>query len=119
MYGTELVLDFHDCDPTHFNADDLERYCKELCELIDMQKEDFHVWASDPKDYGKEPPHLYGTSVVQFIQTSSLVIHTLPKLRAIYLNIFSCKSFDPITVLLFTQEFFAGTLAKHTLIGRM
>lgn len=112
-YGYELIIDLHECGPTRFNAAGVEQFCKKLCALIDMKREDFHIWASRPQDYATEPPHLYGTSAVQFITTSSLVIHTLPKLRAAYINIFSCKAFDPISALMFTAEFFSGDIKAH------
>ena len=118
-YGYELIIDLHDCGAENFTPDGIGRYSVEVCNLIDMNREDFHVWASDPDDYETDPPHLHGTSAVQFITTSSLVIHTLPKLRAAYVNIFSCKVFDPVAALAFTADFFSGTVKTHHWIERL
>ena len=41
-YGKELILDLHECDPSKFNRKDLEQFCIELCELIDMNREEIH-----------------------------------------------------------------------------
>ncbi len=117
-YGYELIIDLHDCAAKNFTPDGLGRYSVELCKLIDMNREGFHIWASDPADYETDPPHLHGTSAVQFITTSSLVIHTLPKLRVAYVNIFSCKTFDPDSALTFTAAFFSGVVKAHHWIER-
>lgn len=117
-YGYELILDLHECDVENFTPEGVERFCVELCELIDMNREDLHIWASDPADYDTDPPHLHGTSAVQFITTSSLVIHTLPKLRCAYVNIFSCKPFDASAADLFTSRFFDGRVAGWRKIER-
>ena len=117
-YGYELIMDLHQCETTHFNAADIERFCKECCALVKMNCEDFHIWASDPEDYATEEPHLYGTSAVQFITTSSLVIHTLPKMLRAYVNLFSCKSFEPTEVINFTAGFFQGTVIQSKFIQR-
>ncbi len=118
-YGYELIMDLQHCNPGRFDADVIEQYCVELCDLIDMKREDFYLWANDPDDYDTTPPHIYGTSAVQFILTSSLVIHTLPKLKAAYVNIFSCKTFDPAAAVAFTTDFFSGDLARHHWIERL
>ena len=39
VYGYELVLDIHECDPSTFNRDSIENFFDELCDLIDMEKE--------------------------------------------------------------------------------
>ena len=55
-----------------------------------------HFWDDKgvPAAERQTDPKTKGTSAVQFILTSSIVIHTLDLLGAVYLNIFSCKSFD-------------------------
>lgn len=118
-YGYELIIDLHDCNTENFTPEGIRRYSVDLCKLIDMNREDFHVWASDPADYETDPPHLHGTSAVQFITTSSLVIHTLPKLRAAYVNIFSCKPFDSVSALAFTAGYFSGAVKAHHWITRL
>jgi len=118
-YGYELVIDLHECDPTKFTEKGMRRFCEELCNLIKMNREDLHIWASDPVDYEKDPPHLHGISAVQFITTSSLVIHTLPKLRCAYVNVFSCKGFDPLAAAKFVAAFFAGTIVTQTFMPRL
>lgn len=109
-YGMELVMDLHDCDPETFTRDAIEQYFSDLCKLIDMEPCELHFW--DDRDVPEEErqtnPKTKGTSAVQFILTSSIVIHTLDLLRAVYLNIFSCKRFDADAAARFSAEAFCS-----------
>lgn len=120
MYGVELILDLHKCDPTKFNRSDIDQYFAELCELIDMEKYDRHFWdfTGFPIEYEKAPPHLKGISAVQFIATSNIVIHALDTLKNVYVNIFSCKAFDTEKATDFTVRFFNGEIAQCTVLNR-
>ena len=77
-YGQELILDLHDCDSSRFTRDDIQRYCEELCELIEMERCDLHFWddVGVPEAEQQTHPKTKGTSAVQFILTSTIVIHT-------------------------------------------
>ncbi len=114
-YGMELVIDLHDCDHTLFNRDDLKKFFKELCELIDMEREELHFWdySRNPKAKAAAPPHLKGTSAVQFIQTSSIVLHALDDLRRVYVNIFSCREFDVHVAVDFCERYFGSGWCGH------
>jgi S-adenosylmethionine decarboxylase len=120
-YGIELILDLHDCDSWTFNRKSLKKYFKELCINIDMQKAKLCWW----DDYGlpveqqQTLPHLKGTSAVQFIMTSSIVIHTLDLLNAVYINIFSCKDFDVELAKEFTRNWFKGNIVSSHVIKRL
>jgi S-adenosylmethionine/arginine decarboxylase-like enzyme len=122
MYGKELILDIHDCDVSKFNRKDIEAYLVELCDdVIDMQRADLHWWDyedEDQEDYDAAPSHLKGTSCVQFITTSDIVIHSLDDLKKIFINIFSCKDFNSIETSLFTEKFFGGKIAKMNVFTR-
>ena len=109
-YGMELVLDLHDCDPDTFTREAIEMYFSDLCELIDMEPCVLHFWDDRdvPEAERQTNPKTKGTSAVQFILTSSIVIHTLDLLRAVYLNIFSCKHFDSEAAAKFSAEAFGS-----------
>lgn len=119
-YGFELVLDIHECDPSTFNRDCIDQFFTELCEQIDMVKCEVHFWddLDVPPDEQQTEPHAKGTSAVCFILTSSIVIHTLDLLGAVYVNIFSCKTFDPELAAAFTKDWFKGEIRKSTFIER-
>ena len=83
-YGVELILDLHGCDPSTFNRESIGAYFERLCVLIDMKREALHFWddIGVSEEDKQTSPHTQGTSAVQFILTSSIVIHTLDQLSA-------------------------------------
>ena len=122
MYGKELILDIHHCDISKFNRKDIEAYLVELCdEVIDMERADLHWWdyEDEPEEYAKAPAHLKGISCVQFIMTSTIVIHSLEDLGKIFIDIFSCKNFSIEDVEKFTSEFFKGKIVNKMAMDRV
>ena len=119
-YGKEVILDIHNCNPEKFTRKSIRKYCKKLCKLIDMKREDLHFWdyKGDPKGYKKAPNHLKGISAVQFLKTSNITIHTLDVLKCAYINVFSCKNFDTIVVVDFSEKWFGGEMNNWYLIDR-
>ena len=118
-YGTEFIIDLYGCSTEKFNREGLTQYLEELCNLIDMERCDLHFWDYEAEEYDKAPEHLKGTTVVQFIKTSNITIHTLDKLKKVYLNIFSCKEFDTKVVADFCIKHFRGYVEKITKIDRV
>ena len=110
-YGQELIIDLHDCDAKRFTRRAIEDYCVELCELINMERCDLHFWddVGVPDEEKQTNPKTKGTSAVQFILTSTIVIHTLDLMKAAYVNIFSCKDFDSDEAAKFTANWFGST----------
>lgn len=108
-YGIELVLDLYGCNPEKINRIDIEQWLTELCDLIDMKREDLHFWdyTGFPEEKAKAPPHLKGTTAVQFITTSNVLIHALDAGEC-YVNIFTCKDFNPLDAVLFTAKWFGS-----------
>lgn len=119
-YGMELALDLHDCDHTVFTREGLTLFFVELCKRIGMEREDLHFWDYEnwPDHKAMAAPHLKGTSAVQFIKTSSIVIHTLDDLNRVYLNIFSCQEFDAADAVGFANEFFGAGWCGHHVYER-
>lgn len=120
-YGKELILDIHGCDVSKFNRGAITYYLVILCKKIGMDIEDRHFWdyGDNPEEKEKAPPHLKGTSCVQFIETSNITIHTLDDLKKIFVNIFSCKDFETKTVGRFTAKFFKGNVVNYTVVNRL
>jgi len=108
VYGQEVVLDLHGCDERRFTRQSIEEFFVALCELIDMERCDLHFWDDEgvPVDEQQTDPKTKGTSAVQFILTSTIVIHTLDLMKAAYVNIFSCKEFDTDEAAQFTATWF-------------
>lgn len=107
-YGQELILDLHECDISTFTRESITNYFKELCKLINMEAEDMYFWDDEglPEEECQINPKTCGISAVQFILTSTIVIHTLTKLGKAYINIFSCKDFNTEDARKFTIDWF-------------
>ena len=110
-YGVELILDLHGCDAKTFTRSSIEQFCADLCELIDMERCDLHFWddVGVPEGEQQTDARTKGTSAVQFILTSTIVIHTLDLMNAVYVNIFSCKEFDTDEAAAFTAKWFGSS----------
>ena len=119
-YGYELLLDIHSCDVNTFNRDSLDKFFTELCEVIEMERCEVHFWddVGVPVEEQQTEPHAVGTSAVCFILTSTIVIHTLDILEKVFVNIFSCKTFDPDVAAKFTAEWFKGEVKNSTFLER-
>lgn len=119
-YGLELILDLHECDVHTFNRASIKRYFVELCELIDMERCELHFWddIDVPESERQTDPKTVGTSAVQFILTSSVVIHTLDLLDKAFVNIFSCKEFDTSAAAAFTAIWFESASWTSTVVVR-
>ncbi len=119
-YGFELILDLHDCDVGKFNRTSISDYMVAICDAINMEREDLHFWDYEgvPEEEVSNQAHLSGTSAVQFITTSNIVIHTLDLLKVVYINIFSCKEFDEKVAEQVTKEWFGATQITSRLVIR-
>lgn len=120
QYGKELIIDLHECDNRKFNRSNLRKYFRGLCKLIAMERRELFWWDDYgvPADERQTEPHLKGTSAVQFIMTSNITIHTLDKLKSVYVNIFSCKDFNAAKAVRFSHRFFRGTVVTSRVLIR-
>jgi len=89
-WGLCTAVDLLDCDPDLIrNADHIRRYVVELCELIDMKRFD----ECQVVEFGSG--RVAGYSMVQLISTSLISGHFANDTNNAYLDIFSCKGYDP------------------------
>ncbi len=120
-YGQELIIDLHNCNSARFTRRNIRNYFKEICDLIGMERcklcwwDDLHT----PEEEKETEPHLKGTSAVQFIKTSTIVIHSLDILKRVYINIFSCKDFDADIAAGYSSKWFEGRIVNKKVIRRI
>lgn len=121
VYGYELILDLHGCDVSTFNRESLDGYFEKLCRAIKMEKCERYFWddVGVSEEEQQTLPHTKGTSAVQFILTSTIVIHTLELMQAAYTNIFSCKEFDADLAERITRDWFGAQECRAHLIERV
>jgi S-adenosylmethionine/arginine decarboxylase-like enzyme len=121
MYGKELILDLHECNSITFTRKEIAEFMIKLCNLISMERCTLHFWdyENQPEEYKLAEDHLKGTSAIQFITTSNITIHTLDVLDKVFINIFTCKDFDPIIASEFCASWFGGIIAQRKVIDRI
>ena len=119
-YGYELILDLHGCNVSTFNRDSLDNYFEKLCKAIKMEKCERYFWddVGVPEEEQQISPHTKGTSAVQFILTSTIVIHTLDLMAAVYVNIFSCKQYDADLAEEITKDWFGARECRSHFVER-
>lgn len=103
-WGLASAIDIYDCDPLLIrDAEAIRRFVVELCELIEMKR----FGETQVVHFG-EDERVAGYSMVQLIETSLISGHFANLTNAVYLDVFSCKPYNPEVVRKFSQEFFRG-----------
>ena len=103
-WGMETILDLSSCDPELIrSAEAIKEYVLKLCELIDMNR-----YGETVVVHFGEDEAVAGYSMVQLIETSLISGHFANATNNVYINIFSCKPYDPYQAAAFTQAFFKG-----------
>lgn len=113
-WGWHLVLNLYDCSPEKIqSADVIYQFVVDLCELIQMRR------FGEPTivNFGDDP-RVAGYSLVQLIETSNICAHFANESNAVYLDIFSCKKFDPEIAAQFCTQVFEAGKASGTFISR-
>ena len=109
QYGYELVLDLYDCNLKAISSKKkLQTYVNRLCRLIKMKKYG-KTWIPY---FGEKEPYTKGYTLVQLIETSSIVGHFSELFNSAYINIFSCKAFSAKKATNFTKKFFGPKRIK-------
>ena len=105
VWGIASAIDIYECNPdTIRDADAIRRFVVQLCDLIEMKR----FQETQVVHFG-EDEKVAGYSMVQLIETSLISGHFANLTNAVYLDVFSCKPYDPETVKNFAMEFFGGT----------
>lgn len=103
-WGIASSIDIYDCNPeTIRDENEIRRFVKQLCELIEMKR-----FGETMVVHFGEDEKVAGFSMVQLIETSLISAHFANLTNATYLDVFSCKPYNPDTVAQFAQEFFGG-----------
>ena len=114
-FGAELVLDLHGCDPRIIRSKSkLAEFAGRLVRRIKM------VAYGKPflAHFGHKDPVTSGYTLVQLIETSSITGHFSEGKNSVYLNIFSCKSFDPADAAKFCRDYFKARKVVKRFIVR-
>jgi S-adenosylmethionine decarboxylase len=114
-WGYLTSLDIYDCSPQIIrDAEKIRRYVIDLCDLIDMKR----FGECQVVHFG-EDERVAGYSMVQLIETSLISGHFANLTNAAYIDIFSCKAYDPDKVAHFTRSYFEGKHLESHFTKRM
>jgi len=100
-WGYHLVLDCSTGDKSLITSkENIENFAKVLVQRIDMKA------YGDPQiiHFGEDDKQ--GYTLIQLIETSNITGHFCDDTGDFYLDVFSCKDYDPLIVLETVREFF-------------
>lgn len=110
VWGVASSIDIYGCDPeTIRDADKIRQFVVELCDLIEMKR-----FGETTVIHFGEDEKVAGYSMVQLIETSLISAHFANLTNTVYLDVFSCKPYDPAVVEEFAREFFGGQRCSTT-----
>ena len=113
-WGLYTSVDLKGCNPESIrDPEQIQRFIIELCDLIDMQR------FGEPQivHFGADE-RVAGLSMTQLIETSLISGHFANETDAAYLDIFSCKEYEPIKASEFCKSFFGAKSMTYQVLFR-
>ena len=113
-WGLHSCIDLYECDSeTIRDAEKIKKFVIELCDLIKMKR----FGETQVVHFG-EDEKVAGFSMTQLIETSLISAHFANQTNTTYLDVFSCKQYDPYVVSNFSIEFFKAKSHNLHIIER-
>lgn len=113
-WGMLTSIDVSSCDPELIRSEQaIKDYVVQLCDLIEMKR----FGETQVVHFG-EDEEVAGFSMTQLIETSLISGHFANKTNNIYIDVFSCKEYDPYVVAEFTRDFFKGENCTTNIVLR-
>ena len=102
MWGQHLILDMGECNENISRKESIRTFVAELVDAIDM------VAYGEPviEHFATHSQEAAGYTLVQLIETSAISAHFSDHNRDVYLDVFSCKSFDGDRVVQVVDKYF-------------
>jgi len=101
-WGMQASIDLKKCNPKITKSyNHLKQYLFDLCDIIEMTR------FGEPTiiTFG-EADNVLGYSMTQFIETSLISGHFADETNSSFIDIFSCKVYDPMKAAIFTKTYF-------------
>jgi S-adenosylmethionine/arginine decarboxylase-like enzyme len=103
-WGMLAAIDLHGCNCTRLaDPDSIRRFVPTLIAAIGMRAHGSLMIDRFGND------ELEGWSALQFIETSSITIHADEVFGRCFIDVFSCRAFDPDVAAAIAVEHFGGT----------
>jgi S-adenosylmethionine/arginine decarboxylase-like enzyme len=113
FWGYHLILDCAGCDHGKItDAENVANFARQLVKDIDM------VPYGDPQVIHFGSGNKEGFTLVQLIETSNICGHFVNENGTMYLDVFSCKPFDPVAAIECARNFFNFTNYNTAFIER-
>lgn len=114
-WGYHLILDCSQCNDNISKPSVIREVLKELVSRTKMKA----VGSPVIKFLKEGDPHLQGYSCFQLIETSSITMHLndAPESSA-YIDVFTCKTFDPQVAIDVIKEYFKPKKIKKKFLHR-
>jgi hypothetical protein len=112
-WGYHLIIDASGCNPESISsADNITAFAKQLVVDIDM------VPYGEPQVVNFGSGNKQGYTLVQLIETSNICAHFVEENNTFYLDVFSCKPYDPQIVIELTKKYFKYTNFRTAFLER-
>ena len=112
-WGYHLILDAADCDRDCVtNPAKIADFAKALVKKIDM------VAYGEPQIVHFGEDNKAGYTLVQLIETSNICAHFCDESGDVYLDVFSCKPFDPDVAIQLFADYFLPEKTQHSFLTR-
>ena len=112
-WGKLLILDAAGCSPKMIGCPKvIDGFARSLVKRIDM------VPFGNPQVVMFGTGNKKGYTMVQLIETSNITAHFVEENDSMYLDVFSCKDFDPVVVEEAVKEFFDAKYFNSKVILR-
>jgi S-adenosylmethionine/arginine decarboxylase-like enzyme len=112
-WGLSASIDLHNCDPDVIRSRaKIQEFVITLCELIGMKR------YGDCQIVHFGEGRVAGLSMIQLIETSLISGHFADVTNRAYLDIFSCKEYDPAAVEQFSKTFFGARSSSRSVTLR-
>jgi S-adenosylmethionine/arginine decarboxylase-like enzyme len=113
-WGLCTCIDLKGCDPAAIrDAERIRQYVIEVCDLIRMKR------FGEPQVVHFGPnERVAGYSMTQLIETSLISGHFANEANAAYIDIFSCKEYEPGVAAEFTRRFFGADSVSFQVVLR-
>ena len=112
-WGKHLILDAAGCSPKMIGSEVVvANFARSLVKRIDM------VPFGNPQVVMFGSGSKKGYTMVQLIETSNITAHFVEENNSMYLDVFSCKDFDPEVVEEAVKEFFDAKYFNRKVILR-
>jgi S-adenosylmethionine/arginine decarboxylase-like enzyme len=113
-WGISSSIDLYECDLALMqNADAIREFVKILCDRIKMQR-----YGDTQVVHFGDDPRVTGFSMTQLIETSLISAHFADASCAIYLDVFSCASYEPEEVAKFAADYFKAATYNVNVVYR-